>query len=286
MDITYRYDPHASVHPRPSRTAEDVIHNLQEGHLRYRTMIDRVERELVNEERQAPIVIEASPLSLGFSALGAQVQAPHALFLGCSDARAPIERIFDQPSNGIFVVRVAGNVLGTECLGSIHYAVMNLRSSLRLLVVLGHTACGAVSAAVDSYLSPHDYPEIGYTFALRSLVDRLHIAVRGAARSLARVCGVDVKQHPEYRAALIDTAVYLNAALTAFDVSSEINAIRGAHVRVVYGVFDLADQHVRALPVDSQESNEKIFGEFPASSDAFTELGDLIASSLKEAGRI
>ncbi|WP_168221677.1 carbonic anhydrase [Aquisphaera giovannonii] len=263
-----------------------MIRNLAEGHGRFRSMIERVGRELIDAERQEPIVIDSNPLSLGFSAVGAQVQAPHALFLGCSDARAPIERIFDQPSNGIFVVRVAGNVLGTECLGSIHYAVMNLRSSLRLLVVLGHTACGAVSAAVDSYLSPHDYPEIGYTFALRSLVDRLHIAVRGAAKSLARVCGDQTKQAAGYREALIETAVYLNAALTAFDVHNEIHAIRSGHVRVVYGVLDLEDQHVRALPGGSKEPGDQTFGEFPVSSDAFTELGDRIAKSLRESGRI
>ena len=101
--------------------------------------------------------------------------------LGCSDARVPIELIFDQSPNDLFVVRVAGNVLGVECLGSIDYAVANLGKSLKLVVVLGHTTCGAVSAAVDSYLAPKNYAEIAFTHALRSLVDRIQTAVRGAA---------------------------------------------------------------------------------------------------------
>jgi len=112
---------------------------------------------------EKPLVIPSKPLWLNSSVAGAPPQVPFALTLGCSDARAPIERIFDQPSNALFVVRVAGNVLGTECLGSIDYAVQQLKASLRLLVVLGHTGCGAVTAAVDSYLSPSDYPEVEAT---------------------------------------------------------------------------------------------------------------------------
>ena len=96
----------------------------------------------------------------------------------------PIELIFDQSPNDLFVIRVAGNVLGVECLGSIDYAVANLGQSLKLVAVLGHTVCGAVSAAVDSYLTPKNYAEIAFTHAMRSLIDRIQTAVRGAARAL------------------------------------------------------------------------------------------------------
>ena len=147
--------------------------------------------------------------------------------LGCSDARAPIERIFDQSLNDLFVIRVAGNVLGVECLGSIDYAVNQLGASLKLLVVLGHSTCGAVSAAVNSYLAPKDYASIAFTHSLRSLVDRIQVAVRGAATALERVAGASAARHPSYRAALVEAAVYLNAAITAFDVRREVDRLGG-----------------------------------------------------------
>lgn len=72
-------------------------------------------------------------------------QAPFATVLGCSDSRAGVELLFDAGMSDIFVVRVAGNVVGTHEAGSIEYAVEHLRTPL--LVVLGHTRCGAVAAA-------------------------------------------------------------------------------------------------------------------------------------------
>lgn len=73
-------------------------------------------------------------------------QKPHAIVLSCSDSRVPPELIFDQGLGEIFVVRVAGNVLGTSTVASIEYAVEHLGS--RLIVVLGHESCGAVKAAL------------------------------------------------------------------------------------------------------------------------------------------
>ena len=280
MDIIYRYDPYAPLNPRGSMDAKRAIRELQDGHQRFRNILMNVQKELEGGSQRSSIVIPSDPLSLGLALLSeAPVQqAPFALFLGCSDARAPIERIFDQAANEIFVIRVAGNVLGTECLGSIDYAVQNLKS-LSLLVVLGHSGCGAVSAAVNSYLSPHDYPEIGFTHALRSLVDRIQIVVRGAARALARVHGPAVKQQPGYRDALVETAVYLNAALTAFDVQNEIKAIPGHNVQTVYAVFDLVDQRVHALPHRKDTVAATTFGQVPSSSDEFTALGERIAAA-------
>ena len=151
-------------------------------------------REILGGPAPEQIVIPSNPLSLGLPLVAgtAVAQTPFALVLGCSDARVPIEQIFDQSPNDLFVIRVAGNVLGVECLGSIDYAVANLGKSLKLVVVLGHSTCGAVSAAVDSYLAPKNYAEIAFTHALRSLVDRIQTAVRGAANALERVGGASV----------------------------------------------------------------------------------------------
>jgi carbonic anhydrase len=285
MDIIYRYDPYSKINPRQAKDPEAAIRELEEGHRRFRTIVASVEKELLGGSTSEPVVIPSDPLSLGFAAVGAPVQAPFALFLGCSDARAPIERIFDQPSNVLFVVRVAGNVLGTECLGSIDYAVNNLKPSLKLLVVLGHTGCGAVTAAVDSYLSPHEYADMDFTYALRSLVDRIQIAVRGAAKALGRVCGVEVKQAAGYRAALIEVAIYLNAALTAFDVRKEIPGIDGSSVRVVYGVLDLVDHRVHGMP-HLRGGEEATLGDVPADAQGFSELGDRIALAVRARGAL
>jgi carbonic anhydrase len=77
----------------------------------------------------------------------ARGQAPFATILGCSDSRAPPELLFDASFGELFVIRVAGNVLGTAIEGSLQYAGMHLRTPL--FVVLGHQGCGAVEAALE-----------------------------------------------------------------------------------------------------------------------------------------
>ena len=75
-------------------------------------------------------------------------QHPFATILGCSDSRVPPEIVFDQGLGELFIVRVAGNVVGTEILGSLGYALEHLRTPL--FVVLGHERCGAVQAALQT----------------------------------------------------------------------------------------------------------------------------------------
>ncbi len=77
-----------------------------------------------------------------------QGQKPYAIILSCSDSRVPPEIVFDETLGQLFVVRVAGNVVDPVVLGSIEYAVSHLGSSL--IMVLGHEACGAVTAAMDA----------------------------------------------------------------------------------------------------------------------------------------
>jgi len=76
-------------------------------------------------------------------------QKPYAVVVGCSDSRVPPEIIFDQGLGDIFVIRVAGNVLDPVSLGSIEYAVEHLKTPL--IVILGHTRCGAVHATIHSH---------------------------------------------------------------------------------------------------------------------------------------
>src|SRR4051812_22829150 len=179
---------------------------------------------------------QAGPLA----AAGTPKQSPYGVVLGCSDARAPLELVFDAGPNQLFVVRVAGNVLGDEALGSIEYALGNFRGSLRLLAVTGHTGCGAVAAAVEAYLSPKHHAGIAFTRSLRAVVNHILIAVRSAALSLEQVWGPELTTDPGYAAALAEATVFLNAAMTAYQLRQELRPEDGG-VGVVYGVYDLTD---------------------------------------------
>ena len=281
MDIIYRYDPHQSNDPRGYDTSEEAAEALRDGNRRFEMMAAKVKGEVLGGVQGGPIVVPSTPLSLGFSLVAGQVpsQTPFGIVLGCSDARAPIELIFDLSPNELFVVRVAGNVLGTECLGSIEYGTRHFAKSVRLVVVLGHTGCGAVKAAVDLYLDPGAYGPIAQTHSLRSIVDRISVVVRVADKALERRCGPGVSADPGYKAALWQMAVYLNAALTAHDVSRELHAHVSDATRVVYGVYDLLTQRVEAAPGD-----DDTFGPAPKDSAGLAALGDSLADSLLASG--
>jgi carbonic anhydrase len=276
MDLIYRYDPFQPATASTISDAEGAVAALSTGNARFADFVGRMQRRTLGEPAEEPLVVPMSPLSLGLPMVHgtAPKQAPFAVVLGCSDARAPVETIFNQSSNDLFVVRVAGNVLGTAGLGSIDFAVRNL-PSVKLLVVLGHTECGAVSAAVDTYLNPQVFAEIASTHALRTLVDGIMIAVRGAALALERTCGAEVRQHAHYREALIETAVYFNAAVTAFDAVREVRAA-GSNMRVVYGVYNLAEAHVRSAP-----SYDVALADAPAHADEFAELGRRLSDAVR-----
>jgi carbonic anhydrase len=289
MELIYRYDPFQPVARQTPADAAAAIDVLCAGNGRFAEFVSQMQQRTIGEHVQSPIVIPVSPLSLGLPIWpgGELDQAPFALVLGCADARVPVELIFDQAFNDLFVIRVAGNVLGVECLGSIDYAVRHLSGSLKLILVLGHGGCGAVSAAVDSYLSPTDYSDIAFTHSLRSLVDRIQIAVRGAAKALARVTDGDAAGWSGYRAALLETAVYLNAAVTSFDLRREIDSLGGGPLRVVYGVYNMSSQRIHAMPLcDStrRDSATLSFADAPDAADGFARLGDRIAQAVVEAG--
>jgi len=114
---------------RLSLTPEKALAFLKEGNLRFLNTL-RVNRntlQLINET--------------------AEKQFPFAAILSCSDSRVPVELVFDQGLGDIFSVRLAGNIASLNAIGSIEYSLTILGS--KLVVVLGHYACGAVSAACD-----------------------------------------------------------------------------------------------------------------------------------------
>jgi carbonic anhydrase len=202
-------------------------------------------------------------------------QAPYGVVLGCSDARVPLELVFDAAPNQLFVVRVAGNVLGDECLGSVEYALHTFKESVRLVVVLGHTGCGAVAAAVDTYLSPKHAAGIAFSRSLRSVVNHILVAVRSAALSLEQVHGADVLEDPGYRAALAELTVPLNAAVNAYQLSVELGTREAGGPQVAYGVFDLVSATVSGPP----DLGSAGLSPAPAAPQDLVDLGVRLAAS-------
>jgi carbonic anhydrase len=100
-------------------------------------------------------------------------QQPFAVILGCSDSRVPVEIIFDQGLGDLFVIRVAGNIVASSQVGSVEFAAE--RFGIRLVVVLGHTRCGAVQATLEELQRPSGTQSRN----LRSIVDRIAPAVEG-----------------------------------------------------------------------------------------------------------
>jgi carbonic anhydrase len=98
-------------------------------------------------------------------------QAPFAAILGCSDSRVPVEIVFDQGLGDLFVIRVAGNIVAPSQIGSVEFAAE--RFGTRLVVVLGHTQCGAIDAALEQLQRPKE----NQSRNLHSIVDLVRPSV-------------------------------------------------------------------------------------------------------------
>lgn len=107
-------------------------------------------------------------------------QSPFAVVLTCADSRVPVEIVFDQGIGDLFVIRVAGNVVAPSLVGSVEYAAAVLHT--RLVVVMGHSRCGAVSATIDALRKKSGIPSDN----IRDIVDR----IRPAAEELVRIEGM------------------------------------------------------------------------------------------------
>jgi len=105
-----------------------------------------------------------------------QVQRPHTIILGCSDARVPAEIVFNQGLGDLFVIRVAGNIVAPSQIGSVEFAAA--KCDTRLVVVLGHTQCGAIQATIDA-MEGDGAPSPG----LQSIVDKVKPSVEALFKS-------------------------------------------------------------------------------------------------------
>ena len=137
-----------------SVTARAALARLQEGNRRF-----------VSDERK--LDVRASHTRREALADG---QQPYAIVLGCSDSRVPAEVVFDQGLGDLFVIRVAGNIVAPSQVGSVEFAAS--RYGARLVVVLGHTQCGAVQATLEHLASPAEH-----TSSVQSIVDRIRPSI-------------------------------------------------------------------------------------------------------------
>lgn len=190
----------------PSMPPDQAINALKEGNARY--VGNTAKHPNQNQERRSLTV--------------SQGQHPFASVLSCSDSRVPVEILFDSGIGDLFVIRVAGNVADIDETGSIEYGVDHLGTSV--LLVLGHSRCGAVTAVVQNAQVHGNIPP---------LVDNI-----GPAVAKARAA------HPELSGdAVIDEAIKANVLQAMDDVFklSEVvrNKAKDGSVKVIGAIYDL-----------------------------------------------
>ncbi|MEP9377718.1 carbonic anhydrase [Aquabacter sp. CN5-332] len=190
---------------------EAALARLMEGNARYVA------------DKQGPSCNSACRSSL------TQSQHPIAVMLSCSDSRVSPELIFDQEPGEIFVIRIAGNVIDTDILASLEFAVEELK--VPLIMVMGHSGCGAVTAALKVARDKITVP--GH---LKTLVGQIRPAVKEAARA----SGDELAD-----------AIIVNARMSAQKIAGSQAilgpAIANGSAKLVTSVYDLASGRVSVL---------------------------------------
>ncbi len=250
VDIIYTCLDEPSIARERPRDAAEACLRLNSGNQAFAKLFDNLGSQ--DEVGRRQIFVDSSDFGLLVHTGAPLQQTPFAAVLGCSDARVPIELIFNEGPNDLFVVRVAGNTLGDDVLGSLKYAADNLKRSLKLIVVIGHSGCGAVTAAVDMFLEPSGYLSLTSRDPLRMLVDRLQIVIHAVALRVDQAFGTAIRDHARYRDLLVETAIAINAALAAHTLQQTIDPDK-SNLRAVYGVYDLSDRSVWAPRVGSDD---------------------------------
>ena len=176
--------------------------------------------------------LSADKNMLGLVHMTKDRQHPFASVLSCSDSRAPVEILFDQALGDIFSVRLAGNIASDKCIGSLEFSSKYLGS--KLLVVLGHTDCGAVKAACDDFREGH----------IGEIINLIRPAVRmekttasqrdsGNAGFVDKVCALHVQ-------------VQINEIVHSSDIIQDM--LSAKQIGMVGGIYNLASGEVRFLP--------------------------------------
>ena len=159
----------------------------------------------------------------------AAAQYPFAVVLGCIDSRVPIETVFDQGIGDIFAARVAGNIVNTEILGSLEFACRLAGS--KLVVVLGHTSCGAVKGAIRS-------ARLGN---LTQLVQKIEPAVQAT----------EGRRDVDDAAAYVDGVAEENVRMVIAEIRRDSSVLatmeREREIRIVGGIYDVSTGVVRFI---------------------------------------
>jgi carbonic anhydrase len=163
-------------------SAQQALARLREGNRRF-----------VTDARSDAVVSEARRREV------AGGQEPFAIILGCSDSRVPAEIVFDQGVGDLFVIRVAGNIVASSQVGSVEFAAA--RYGTKLVIVLGHSQCGAIQATLEELQQPVSSQSPN----LRSIVDRVRPSVEA-------LLATDLKHDPE---SLVREAVRANIRVSA-----------------------------------------------------------------------
>ena len=159
-------------------------------------------------------------------------QHPFASFLSCSDSRAPVELLFDQALGDIFSVRLAGNIASDKCIGSLEFSSKYLGS--KLIVVMGHSSCGAVKAACDDFKDGH----------IGEIVNMIKPAIRHEKTVMA-----DRSSNNEAFVAKIcehNVRYQIDQIIRTSDIVQDM--ITAKQIGVVGGVYDLNTGTVAFLP--------------------------------------
>jgi carbonic anhydrase len=285
IDYVYRFDPRNPSTKPPPPDAEAARKTLEDGNRMFARWMESCRSGTYTTGEQPRHVVQCNGLEVGMVRKegGMPKHAPFAVVIGCSDARVPTEMLFGQGFNDLFVIRVAGNVLGDVCIGSVNFAVEELSESVKVLVVLGHSGCGAVTGAVEAYLHPLEFWSDTISPALRSILQRIFVSVREAANALKTVWGSTAREMPGFRDALIETTVCLNAAQAAFALRQEIESAGSREIEVLYGVYNLFNHQV-SMPNDPfappSDMNVRL-ASAPTDPREFTSLAIQMAEILK-----
>lgn len=198
--------------PRPE-TAEQALEMLKQGNARF----------VENVQNPQSTLLASNALT--------HVHEPFAIILGCSDARVPAEIVFDQGLGDLFVIRVAGNVVAPSQIGSVEFAAEKFGT--KLVVVLGHSHCGAVTACVETLINPDQQ----FSPNLRSIVDRIRPSVYNL-HEIYTANGQDIDSQE-----LINRGIKANVrmSVTQLKHGSRIleDAVNNGSLIIVGAVYDL-----------------------------------------------
>jgi carbonic anhydrase len=206
-------------------TAEEALERLREGNRRFVHDIKEPDAEFVSNHARRQAL--------------AGGQAPFAIILGCSDSRVPAELVFDQGLGDLFVIRVAGNVVAPSLVGSVEFAADMFGT--RLVVVLGHSQCGAIQATLEQIERPIE----SQSRNLRSIVDRVRPAVEGLLQTGLRA-DPEALLREAVRAnirASMDHLLHGSPIIEGF-VQTDGLSIVGAEYSLETGVVDFFDRAI------------------------------------------